>query len=257
MSRPRRRAEIVGNPAVAVGYVRVSDEHGRQEYGPLAQRDAVDRWAAAQGVRIAAVEEDKTSGGLKDGEEIEDALDRRTGLFAAFDALAAHGAGVLVVARRDRLARDPGIMSTIEREVRRRGARIVSVAGEGTERDDPTSILLRRITDAVAEHERAIIRGRVRAALGAKQARGERTGSVPYGFRLAADGVHLLPHPDERKAVARAQELRAEGRPLAFIADALDTAGHVPRGGGRWHVQTISNILARWATVPAAEGSAK
>ena len=44
-----------------------------------------------------------------------------------------------------------------------------------------------RMVDAFAEYERAIIRARTRAALAVKRGRGERTGEVPYGFRLAED----------------------------------------------------------------------
>ena len=53
---------------------------------------------------------------------------------------------------------------------------------------------------------------------------------------LAADDV-------ERGAVARARELRGEGKSLREIARALVAEGHAPRGK-RWHVQTLARVVA-------------
>jgi len=43
-----------------------------------------------------------------------------------------------------------------------------------------------------------------KAALGAKKARGERVGEIPYGYRLATDGVHLEPDQAEQAVIAEA-----------------------------------------------------
>ncbi len=58
-------------------------------------------------------------------------IEERPALRAALDALRAHGAGVLVVARRDRVARDVVLAGEIERAVARASARLVSAVGEG------------------------------------------------------------------------------------------------------------------------------
>jgi DNA invertase Pin-like site-specific DNA recombinase len=109
----------------------------------------------------------------------------------------------------------------IEAAVARRKARIVSAAGEGTEGDGPSDVLMRRIVDAFAEYERLVIRARTKAALGAKKARRERTGSIPYGVQLAEDGVHLLPLPNEQQAIQLARQLHAQERSLRWISQAL------------------------------------
>jgi DNA invertase Pin-like site-specific DNA recombinase len=221
--------------SLAVGYIRASLDRDRQELSPDAQRASLARWCEANGVRLAAIHEDLgVSGGT--------ALDARPGLVAALDALVAHGAGVLVVAKRDRLGRDPIVSAMIEARAERLGARVLSAAGEGNG-DAPGDVLYRRIVDAFAEYERGLIRARTRAALAVKKARGERVGSVPYGRRLAADGVHVEPNPGERAVVDRVRALRAQGQTLRAIAADLDGRGVAPRGGGRWHPQTVANIL--------------
>ena len=77
-----------------------------------------------------------------------------------------------------------------------------------------------------------------------KSARGERVGSVPYGYRLAADGIHLEADPAEARAVALVRELRAEGLSYRAIGARLTAAGHTPRGGRTWHPDTIARIAA-------------
>ncbi len=102
---------------------------------------------------------------------------------------------------------------------------------------------MRRIVDAFAEYERLLIKARTKAALAVKRSRGERTGDIPYGWQLAADGIHLEPLPTEQRMGSSVREARAAGMSLRAIRDQLGSAGFTPRSGGRWHIQTISNIL--------------
>jgi DNA invertase Pin-like site-specific DNA recombinase len=130
----------------------------------------------------------------------------------------------------------------IESAVKRKGARIVSAAGEGTDSDSPADVLMRRMVDAFAEYERLIIGARTKSALQAKKARGERTGSIPYGYRCD-DGVNLVPDEQEQNALALIKELNSKGLSLRNIAGRLEAKGYKPRNGKSWHPQTISNIL--------------
>jgi len=134
----------------------------------------------------------------------------RAALLAALAAVEAHRAGVLVVARRDRIARDVVLASEVERAAARAGARLVSATGEGNG-DSPADAFLRTVIDGAAQYERGLVRARTRAALAAKRARRERVGAVPYGFALKRDGVHLVAARAEQATIARARELRAAG----------------------------------------------
>lgn len=213
----------------AYAYLRVStDQQAESKLGLLAQRDACER-----AYTIAAVYSDEGVSG-KTG------LDRRPALLEAISEL---GKGdLLVVAKRDRLGRDPMVVAMIEAAVKRKGARIISVAGEGTESDSPTDILMRRMVDAFAEYERLIIAARTKAALQAKKSRGERVGSLPYGYKLDGDGKTLVEDEQEQQAIKLINELHARGLSLRNIASRLEAIGLKPRGD-KWHAQTISNIL--------------
>ncbi len=171
--RPMAQRHKPGSPTIAVGYVRASTE--RQELGPEAQRAELARWAQRNSITLAAVHEDALSGGT----EIED----RPGLLAALEAIRAHRAGVLVISRRDRLARDVVIAATIERAVQRAGARVVSADGVGGG-DSPAEAFQRSILDAVAQFERAHPRADTRRPAreaGARGAGGNRSVGLSRG----------------------------------------------------------------------------
>ena len=144
--------------------------------------------------------------------------------WAALDALGIQGAGVLVVARRDRIARDVVLAGEIEREVARAGARLVSATGEGNG-DSPADAFLRTVIDGAAQDERALIRARTRASLAAKRARRELVGAIPYGFALRGDGMHLVAARQEQATIARARGLRARGLSLRAVAAKLGFRG--------------------------------
>ena len=235
MARTTRRNKPAADALRVVGYVRVSTDD--QTLGPDAQREAMARWCAAEGAELVAVHSDI---GVSGGAE----LDRRPALLAAVDALDEHGAGTLLVAKRDRLARDVIVAAMVERMAARVGAVIATADGTGNG-EGPEALLMRRMVDAFAEYERALIRARTRAALAVKKARGEKTGgALPYGFKLAADGVHLEADPAEARVVELVASLRAEGFTLRAIGARLTAAGHLPRSGGKWHPTTISRIAA-------------
>lgn len=230
----------------AVPYYREStDEQAESGAGRAAQHDACEAFSRRLDIPMAEpCVDDGVSGAAP--------LDKRPGLL---DALARLAKGdVLLVAKRDRLGRDPIVVAMIEAAVKRQGCRIVSAAGEGTEGDDPTSILMRRIIDAFAEYERLIIKARTRAALAAKKRRGQRTGGIPLGSDLVDDGarskaghpIALIDNAGEQATVALIKVYQAEGMSLRAIADEL-TRKSVPTKSGlhRWDHSTVRKILAR------------
>lgn len=222
-----------------LAYLRVStQDQAESGAGLAAQLDACRRFAQAAGVELGAVYEDAGISGSK-------GLEARPGLL---DAVAAMGKGdVLVIAKRDRLGRDPIKVAMIEAAVGRKGGRIVSAAGEGTEGDDPASVLMRRMVDAFAEYERLLIGARTKAALGAKKRRGERVGAVPYGSRLAADGVHLEDCPEEQDVIRLAKEYSAKGLSLRGVAARLASKGLYSRKGHVFAAAQVAAMLKREA----------
>ena len=162
--------------------------------------------------------------------------------------------GALVVAKRDRLARDVVLAAMIEQLAARQGARVISAAGEGTDGDehDPSAQLMRRLVDAFAEYERALIRARTKAALGVKRRRHERVGTVPFGYTLAIDGVRLEPLASEQAVIARALALSASGLSTRAIATTLRADGIAGRSGQALSQTQVSRLLRSASRAEAA-----
>jgi site-specific DNA recombinase len=97
-------------------------------------------------------------------------------------------------------------------------------------------------------YERAVIRSRTRAALGAKRSRGERIGTVPFGYRVAADGVHLEPDAVEQDIMESVRELARQGLSQRTIVAHLGGRGVVGRKGTPLGQTQIARLLARKAS---------
>ncbi len=230
MSRSERNARP-GNPLVAVAYLRVSTTE--QHLGPEAQRAAIETWAKREGVAVVAWH---TDAGVSGGSDLAD----RPALVAALGELRASRAGVLVIAKRDRLARDIGVAAAIERAVKASGAKVLSADGAANG-DSAADGFLRAMLDAAAQYERALIRGRTSAALQAKRARGERAGEVPYGYSATPEG-RLLPNAVEQSIIAVVRELRAAGMSLRAVVSELARRGIVARTGRALQLTQVARI---------------
>jgi DNA invertase Pin-like site-specific DNA recombinase len=235
MERVRLRS-MNTTTTTAIAYLRVStDEQAASGLGLEAQRAAIEAWAQRNGATVAAyLSDDGVSGAA--------GLDKRPGLASALAEL--DNGAVLVVAKRDRLGRDPILCAMVERSAARVGARVVSAAGEGTDDDGPASVLMRRMVDAFAEYERLLIGQRTKAALAAKKARGERVGGLPYGYALAEDGATLVENGPEQAVLAEARALRAAGLSLRGVAAELARRGFVSRTGGVFAATQIQRMVA-------------
>jgi DNA invertase Pin-like site-specific DNA recombinase len=208
-----------------IAYLRVSTDD--QDLG----LDAQDLAIRAKYEPAAVFIDDGLSGGKAD----------RPGLLEALSTL--KKGDELVVAKRDRLSRGNSYLTAwIEKEVAKAGARIVSVAGEGTESDEPQDILMRRIIDAFAEFERLQIGARTKAALAVKKSKGERIGDVPFGFDADADG-RLTRNEIEQETLAIIKSLRGRGWTLRAICSELETRGiKTKKGVARWQPKTVARL---------------
>jgi DNA invertase Pin-like site-specific DNA recombinase len=252
----RKYAKSLNNLSIAVAYLRVSTED--QHLGPEAQRAQIQSWAESKGIRISVWKEDHGISGAA-------GIAGRPGLFEAINELKTLRAGWLVVAKRDRLARDLEVIIAIEKAVTAAGGQIACVDGPIIE--GAAGKLIRRQFDVFAEYERGVIGERTKAALAAKRARGERFGTIPYGKKLAPDGQHQAPRrcspkcagclrledePYEQRVIEAARAMRERGITLRGIASLLDVEGYKTRTGTAFtHIQ-VGKMLG-WAPRPRIE----
>lgn len=227
-----RRRKKAGNPQLAVAYLRVSTED--QNLGTEAQRASITAWARRNGVEVLSWHEDRASGGV--------GVDDRPGLLNALETLRGRHAGILVAAKRDRIARDVVVAATVEQMARDAGAQVVTADGVAVE-DTPEGALMRGLMDLFAQYERAVIKARTKAALAVKKRNGERfSRRAPLGFGFV--GGRLVEDEGERATLQRVREMRAKGLSIARVVGVLNGEGSTCRGG-RWHATTLSRVLRR------------
>jgi DNA invertase Pin-like site-specific DNA recombinase len=217
-----------------IAYVRVSTgKQGKSGLGIEAQRQAIARFAAAEGREVAAefVEVETGKG--------SDALERRPKLAEAL-AKARKAKAPVVVAKLCRLSRDVAFISGLMAQ------RVPFIVAELGADADPFML---HIYAALAEKERALIADRTRAALAQKKAQGAVLGNRTNLPEAQAKGVAV-----NRKAADAfaanvlpiVRQIQAAGATtFRAIAAALNDRGVRTARGGAWHDSTVRNLLAR------------
>jgi len=213
----------------AVVYLRVSTDD--QSTGLEVQRAACRRWVEAQELEVGPEWVDEGRGGSLPPE-------KRAGLLSALGAL---GKGdVLVIHKRDRLARDVVVAGMVEALAKKAGATIACADGTPNG-DSPGEWLARAMQDVFAQYEVMLIRLRTALALQRKKAKGRCIGGkTPYGWRRR--GCMMEQHPEEQVGRLRILTLRAQGLSYRKIIDCMEEEGH-PARSGTWHVSTIQRVL--------------
>jgi DNA invertase Pin-like site-specific DNA recombinase len=222
-----------------VSYIRVSTaQQGRSGLGLEAQREAIARFAEAEGATIVAEYLEIESG------KGSDALATRPKLALAL-ADARRRRCPVVVGKLDRLSRDVHFISGLMAH----GVPFL-VAELGSDVDP----FVLHLYAALGQKERALISRRTKDALAAAKAR---------GVKLGGDAKNLLPHVakgNAASAVVRSEradahardvapmvrELQSSGMSLRLVAVELSGRGyHTPRGGTNWTAAAVQRVLAR------------
>lgn len=216
-----------------VSYLRVStSKQGKSGLGLDAQREAVSRFAQAEGLEIVGeyieVETGKGS----------DALALRPQLAKAL-AKAKACKGAVVVAKLDRLSRDVAFISGLMAQ------RVPFVVAELGADADPFML---HIFAAMAERERAMISARTKAALVAAKARGAVLGNPRFAEAQVKghETVKAMADAAASNVLPFIEQIRKAGaESLREIADALNARGIATPRGGRWFASSVRNVLAR------------
>ena len=219
--------------ANAVAYYRVSTaRQGKSGLGIEAQRAAVQRFAEVEGIEVIAEHIEVETG------KGSDALERRPELAAALTQARKVKCPVLV-AKLDRLSRDVHFISGLMAH------RVPFVVAELGADCDPFML---HLYAALAEKERALISARTRAALQAKKAQGVKLGN-PRAAEAAVK-AHAAKRAQADQFAANVlpivREIQSSGvTTLREIAAALNARGVHTARGGRWHSETVRNLLRR------------
>jgi DNA invertase Pin-like site-specific DNA recombinase len=223
----------------AIAYLRVSTDEQATSGVSLAMQETRTRaWCESQGRELVAVFSDPGLSGKDTA---------RPGLVKALEALRPDTA--LVIYSLSRLARSARFALELAERIKAAGATLVSLT-ESLDTGTAAGQMFYGILAALAQFEADLIRERTTAALAHKRSRGERTGTVPWGYAVADDGEHLVESPVEVEARAFAVDLRARGLSLRDIGRRLADAGYRPRGRA-WHPGSVRHMLLEAQSSPS------
>ena len=218
----------------AVTYIRVSGKGQRLGDGFPRQRDAINRFAKANGCLLVDEFRDEGVSGTR---ELED----RPGLAALLDRVEHNHVKTVLVENASRLARDLMVQEVIISQLREAGVRVIA-ADSGTDLTvadgDPTRTLIRQVLGAVSQFEKSVLVLKLRAARQRiRRVRGHCEGAKSYGS-----------YPGEAAIVERMRQLRrkpVKGRreSLADIAATLNAEGFRNRAGREWSVRMVFHVL--------------
>jgi DNA invertase Pin-like site-specific DNA recombinase len=220
----------------AVAYIRVSTaQQGKSGLGIEAQRDAIQRFAAAEGIElIDEFIEIETGKGA-------DALDRRPQLAASLSA-ARRADCPVIVAKLDRLSRDVAFIADL---MARRVPFIVAELGS-----NPDPFML-HLWAALAEKERKLIAQRTRDALARAKANGKRLGNRTNLAEAQASGRQVQVDQAQQRAanlLPVIREIQTAGcSTLREIAAVLNRRGIQTPRGGAWTAMAVKRVIDRAA----------
>ncbi len=234
----------------AYGYVRVSTKEQADEGISLkVQEKAIRIYARMRGIEIIDIIRDA-------GESTVQPLDSRPGGKRMLRNLYFGVADSVIGFKLCRLFRDVLDCRKNVDEWDRLGVslHLIDLGGQTIDTSTAMGRFAITVLAAAAELEREKIRENTRAALAHKRANGERTGQVPFGYRVADTGRHsgkgkgaLEPDPKERKVLKHMRVLRGRGWSYRRIAEHFNKKQIPARAGGRWHHTSIHRILSREA----------
>lgn len=168
----------------------------------------------------------------------------RPGLQSVLAMLKDGRADAVLVVKLDRLTRSVVDLGTLVNTYFVAGKWALMSVGEQVDTRSAAGRLVLNVLASVSQWERESTGERTREVLQHKKASGERVGAVPYGSRLAADGVHLVDDDAEQAVLREARTLRAAGLSLRAVAAELDRLGMHARNGRPFAAVQIARMVA-------------
>ena len=227
----------------AIGYTRCStQEQADSGLGLTAQTERIRAYCKMKGMALLGIVEDP---GVSGGKPLAD----RDGGRELLSIIRKRQTDAVVMLKLDRMFRNAGdCLTTVERwEKASVALHIVDLGNNAIDTTSAAGRFMLVVLAGAAEMERNLVRERTKAAMGVKRANGERVGTLPFGYTLAADGVTLVPNDAEQETIGAIRTMRTEGLSFTKIAATLTAMGIPTKSGNgkKWNQATIRGILKR------------
>jgi len=164
-------------------------------------------------------------------------IEARKQLSLALDSASA--SDIFLVAKRDRLARDPFVCLEVERRLKKCKASLICLdcLSSGNRLQDE---LMNGIVDNFARYEAGMISERIKKALDQKKLRGERMGHIPFGYKC--NGSKLIKDKQEQITLGLIQMFFAEKMTCREVAGMINSLKRPTRSGRPWTYGAVNRI---------------
>ena len=218
----------------AIGYTRVSTEQQADGGVSLdAQKKKIEAMATVRGADLVEIIVDAGASGKNL---------KRSGAERLLDMVNRKEIDAVIILKLDRLTRSVKDLAELLEVFDKRGVSLISVE-ESLDTGTAAGRLVLNVMASVSQWEREVIGERTSSALQHKKSQGERVGTVPFGYRLDADGVHFVADAQEQAIFSRIIELRKSGLSLRAISEELNLSGFQTRSGSEWKHQYVAGLL--------------
>ena len=153
---------------------------------------------------------------------------------------------VLIVYKRDRLARNVFLSEQINRAVEKKGGTIEAVSGDVIG-NTPEAQMIRQVLASIAEYERRIIGIRTSHAMRYHQSHGRRMGAAcPYGWKDNPDEPGMMVESEEERAIIQEMmSMRSTGEGYRAITKWLNENRFEYSRTGTWNAKTVRKVILR------------
>lgn len=219
-------------------YLRVSTEQQKRAgNGIAAQKKQCMRYVEDNNLKVKGIFKDEGYGGCIP-------KNRRPGLKEAFDVLKKND--ILLVARRDRLSRDYRETFYLKEELDRRGVRLISASGEGSEEsDDLMSFAHTHLFEMFAVIESKMTSKRIKQTMDIRKRKGLCCGYIPFGLKAVGKEKKLVECEEEQETIKQIVHLsNTTDMGTCRIATYLNRRNILNRGRN-WRASGIYTILVK------------
>jgi len=192
-----------------VGYVRVSsDKQADAGMSLEVQESQIIKYAELYDIGLGEI--------IMDAGESAKSL-KRPGMLRLIELMDSNLCQGVLIVKLDRLTRSVKDLCYLLERYFSKDKILISVQ-EKIDTNSAMGRMVMNVVMSISQWEREATSERTKSVLQHKKTKGERIGNIPFGYKLAADGIHLEEDLSEQRVIDFIKTQRSTGKTLAEIS---------------------------------------
>jgi len=192
-----------------LGYIRVSsDKQADSGMSLEVQESQIIKYAELYDIGLGEI--------IMDAGESAKSL-KRPGMLRLIELMDSNLCQGVLIVKLDRLTRSVKDLCYLLERYFSKDKILISVQ-EKIDTNSAMGRMVMNVVMSISQWEREATSERTKAVLQHKKTKGERIGNIPFGYKLAADGIHLEEDLSEQRVIDFIKTQRSTGKTLAEIS---------------------------------------